>query len=435
MYEESNNKVVIVGSMEKEICEAAQCDVEADVYEKGKKEGKMTLDTWMEEITRLSYVMALRALGDCNEKPGSIVTSIPQICWSDVNIGLRLDEKICNQLGEEGLNGKRVELSSVDDDVFCDKMFKGIIATLTVNPVFMGSCCRDGNLEHGAAIPGVEDGERFVRHIKKLRGSNNVYGIYLVNRQSQCRNPLKNYGELIVFVESLCNNFRMKLSEKVFAQAQEAGYMEVKYSWRKVIMNLAMLLQGSSIGTSVDEWMFFASEIMKNMEEMYDLSGLFGPRTYCSVVMGPCALKGSRNLMTERRTDNRLEGRKWRWLSEVVKKESFEVIDKKIKNMSEEELRINGFVKDMNNVVRHIMNGRVVGAVDYEHWLSKVPVIMQYVTNGWVKSQKVDIRQEWRIGYKYSCSQLKMDQFLITQLQEKKDAYKRWRGIMETHYE
>ena len=443
-----------------------------DVYNNNQKEKKMTIDTWLEIMTNLSYCTTSRGLGECltdqNDEKIAVplpdenlctilrtsVTPSPQRCWDQVNIALRLDEKICNQLGEGALDGKRVKIASVDNEIFHDKLFKAIISMLTSNPALLSSCSRDGNFKHGAAIPGLCDAEAFITHIKNLKAADNAYHSFLVNGQCKKQNPIENYEKLICFVETLHDEFRKKIMEKVFKPASRPSTKKKsvrnnplksndKYCRRKIVKNLAMLLKDSSTETTFDDWMFISSEIMKVIDELYDLAEHMGEIGSDSVVMGPGSLEGARRIIRDRKRgkDNidydeeypiTKNGRKWRWQSEVINKHTCNEIREKISKMSEDELLINGFIKDKENVVRHEMNARPVGPSDYEHWLCKGTVILRHKTTGWLKTKQPDLTKSYCLPLKYTCPKLVMEDFLMSMLRKRKEAYKRWSGGVRT---
>ena len=406
---------------------------------------KVGIRDFMILMTYMTAAVSMRGLGDCiqpdPEQPasgtdtfavpltstvlGTTLRTCPTPCpfrqLDQVNIALRLDERLNPQFPEGAINGRRAFFIGHKDAVFVDKTFKAIIACLTGGPAFLSSFVKRPILKGGGCLPSPVEWDLFNDHLCSLESTNKTpFSTYIRNQQYTGQSPLDNYEQMRCFVESLSVGFANKLSA-VIEQATEANG---SVSRRLAVLNLAKMLSvaGSASGRTQDHWMFVSYVCICAVEELYCLNP-FGTVKLENVVMGPGAINGLRHLQGKHKTcPSKERQKKWFWLDELIDAKTAKALLDHVGVFSVHELECNGLER-MDDSVYHKLNGRPVNFVDVEHWLCKLYLYLRHRTPAWLKIKKPTFTKKYCHPLKFSAPSLILEPAIAAIFRTSKEAF------------
>ena len=198
----------------------------------------------------------------------------------------------------------------------------------------------------------------------------------------------KDFGAYKKFVGNVSHNFGRKLLRIIEESTTDPGG---KPDRKKVLLKLADLLAASCSGTESGDWIMIASEIIKDVEDVYQGEPL-GEGSMFNMPIAYGSDKGfrywtrgtkkvgkSKKAQRKQREKKRREGQKGDkdkekkkkviYLSDVITLEQGQEIFQEVNSLSDTELAVLLYYRDKHGAVRSMVNGREFGWSDVEHWL------------------------------------------------------------------
>ena len=292
----------------------------------------------------------------------------------------------------------RLANSEITHD-FANNLFKCIVATVISNPAATGMYQKECEVEFENAIPGLDNLDSYLRFVKESRRCGSKWAHHQHGQFTEAipEKVREDFGSFETFVDNLSHNFFANI-QRIYEESKNKDEFGSKPDRGKVLYGLADLFTASCSSTEWHKWVFIASEVLKEVDELYEEEPLgeanpgnqpvaYGSKTGVTYWNRPTENNprpnSSRRKQKRKHNSQKGEGGKEKevevfFLADVITEEQGKELFQEVRSLNETELAALLYYRDDCGVVRSMYNGREFGWIDVEHWLVSLAMLMVF---------------------------------------------------------